>query len=101
MTAEQNVALSYFAKHDPLLLLGFLLIGVAVFLSFRILLRMIKIGEKPYISFFGLPRYSLSKASVNYLRLRKENGWSGWTVYTLAICLVFGIPIFVIGCFRL
>lgn len=88
----------YMAGHNPAVVLGFGLIGVAGALWFHILLQLERVGLGSYAVFkfggdWGIP--------VEYLKVRKKYGWPGWPVYFLGPCLVSGIVCLVVGLFRL
>ncbi len=84
----------YMAKHDPLAVLGFCLLGASGAFSFHVLLRMNRAGlfgfrDWRWDSNFRLP--------VGYLKVREQNGWSPWPVYLSWICLALGFAALVGG----
>jgi len=90
--------LVYVVRHDPALVIGLGLIGVAGALWFQMLLELERVGLGSYAVWnfggnWGIP--------VVYFNVRKKYGWPGWPVYSLWPCLVVGVVCFVVGAFRL
>jgi hypothetical protein len=86
------------AKHDPLLMLGFCLIGAGGFFSSRVLLRMNR------AKLFGIRDWrwdSNYRLPMNYLKVRKARGWSAWPVYLMGICFALGTFALILGLFLL
>ncbi len=85
------------ARHDPLAILGFCLLGASGVLFYHMLLKMSRAGFKvPYWRFDG--KYKLP---VEYLKNGKERGWSPWPAYLIWPCLALGVAALVGGLFLL
>ncbi|HTZ74517.1 MAG TPA: hypothetical protein VMB47_11395 [Candidatus Aquilonibacter sp.] len=90
--------LLYMARHDPMVVIGFLLIGTFSILFAHIQFKMRSVGYKTYPlvsrpSDWGLP--------AEYLKIRSRNGWSPWPVYLLWPSIVLGLVSLAVGLFRL
>jgi hypothetical protein len=92
----------YLFKHDPYVIGGLLLIGLASVLFMHIQLKMLKLGYKSY-TFFKISPTATNGWNMpsEYLRIRNKHGWSPWPVYLLWPSLVTGVAVFVIGLLRL
>jgi hypothetical protein len=82
------------ARHDPALVLGFLLVALYAALFIHIELKMREAGYKPNpfthaIEYHGLP--------LEYLRIRQKYGWSPWPAYLTWPCLVTGCVLVILG----
>ena len=99
---ETYRAIKYMLEHDPSVIVGLLLIGLASFLFMQIQLRMLKLGYKSY-TFFRLSPTSKNgwDMPAEYLRVRGKQGWSPWPVYLLWPTLLGGLAALVFGMFRL
>jgi hypothetical protein len=86
------------AQHDPLAILGFLLIATSSVLFIQIQFKMREIGYKTY-PMFNRPIDWILPAE--YLRVRRRQGWSPWPAYLVWPSLVFGMVALVVGLFRL
>lgn len=95
---ENLNAVVYMLRHDPTVVAGFSLVGVAAVLFFHVLLQMDRAGLRS-LSFF-LPAKNWS-VPVQYLKVRKQYGWSPWPVYLLWPCLLGGVACLVVGLFQL
>ena len=87
-----------FARHDPLAILGFGLVGGFAVVLFHIQSRMNSAGFK--INFFG-GLVSNWRLPAEYLKARKQHHWPAWPAYLVWPCLIAGIVLLVIGLFRL
>jgi len=76
-----------------MLVLGAALIGVAAVLDSFFRFRMEHIGEK-----WALPRGGAFDYS-RYHKVRKEQGWAAWPVYSMWVAVVCGIALLVTGFF--
>jgi len=85
-------------RHDPLVILGFLLIGAFVVLFFHVQFKMQEAGHKAYDVFVSSRKYAMP---TEYLRIRKQHGWSPWPAYLIWPCLLLGIAVLVIGVYRM
>jgi hypothetical protein len=90
--------LAEMTRHDPRVVMGFLLIGTFSVLFVHIQFKMRSVGYKTYPmvsrpSDWGLP--------AEYLKIRSRNGWPPWPVYLLLPCLLLGITALVTGLFLL
>lgn len=88
--------ISYMVTHDPIVIVGFLLVGAAGFLFIHVQLKMSRAGYKTYL-------WSAKKweAPTEYLRVRAKHGWSPWPVYLFGPCLLFGIAALIFGLIHL
>ena len=88
-----------FTEHDPLAVLGFLLLGLSGWQSFVVLRRLEESGHKMN----GLPTVWMVKMPLVYLNLRDKSrrGWSAWPAYFVWASAIAGIVILAIGLFRL
>lgn len=99
MPVGENLrAIVYMARHDPLAVLGFCLLGAGGVFSFHVLLRMNKAGlfgfrDWRWDSNFRLP--------ANYLKVRKHYGWSPWPVYLTWTCFALGFVALISGLLQL
>jgi hypothetical protein len=87
----------YMVRHDPMVVLGIVLIGVAGALWFHLLLQLERVGLGSYAIFkfggnWGIP--------AEYLKVRKKFGWPVLPVYFLWSCWVAGVVCLVVGLFR-
>jgi hypothetical protein len=85
--------------HYPAEVVGFALIGVAAGLFFHVQLQLGRVGSTSF-TFFKHPFVSNWGAPAEYLRVRKQYGWSGWPVYCLWPCLLIGVVCLVFGLLR-
>jgi hypothetical protein len=85
------------AKHDPLVILGFCLLGASGILYARMLVKMSRAGLRVvYWRFDG--KYRLPS---EYLKARRDHGWSPWPAYLIWPCVALGIAALVGGLFLL
>jgi hypothetical protein len=99
VSLQENLrAIVEMARHDPMALLGFLLIGAFAVLFFRVQFKMQKAGYKTYDVFVSSRKYGMP---TEYLRIRKQHGWSPWPAYLLWPCLLAGIALLIAGLLRL
>jgi hypothetical protein len=88
----------YMVRHNPLVVVGLGLIGVAGALWFHALLQLERVGLGSSAVFkfggnWGIP--------VEYLKVRRNFGWPAWPAYFLWPCFVVGVVCLVVGVFRL
>jgi hypothetical protein len=95
---ESVHAVLYMARHDPLAILGLLLVCTFAVLFTHVQFKMRAVGYKTYPAFARPYDWTLP---AEYLKVRSKHGWSPWPVYLMWPCLVVGIIILVIGLFRL
>jgi hypothetical protein len=95
---ENLKAVLYMLRHDPTVVAGFALVGVAGFLFFHVLLQMDRVGLRSNAFFVPSKNWVVP---AQYLKVRKKYGWSAWPVYLLWPCLVGGVVCLVVGLFRL
>jgi len=86
------------ARHDPLVILGFLLIGAFAVLFFHVQFKMREAGWSAYTVFVSPQKLSLP---IEYLKIRKQRGWSPWPAYLILPCLLAGIVLLVVGVYRM
>ena len=89
------------AHHDPLVILGFILIGLSGWPSFVIYRRLAQSGYKWEGYRKAWPLITTVPLAYLYLRERKQRGWSAWLAYTVWLSTVAGITALVVGLFRL
>jgi hypothetical protein len=85
-------------RHDPLAILGFLLLGAFAVLFFNMHLRLRAAGYKTHA--FPLLGHDWRVAG-EYLRARKQQGWSPWPGYLLWPCFFLRIAALAAGLFLL
>jgi hypothetical protein len=91
----------YLFRHDPAVLVGLFLIGLAAILFIHIQLKMLRAGYKTSYTFFKKPMSSNGwDTPGEYLKIRTRHGWSPWPVYLLGPCILLGILALVLGLFR-
>lgn len=83
---------------DPMVVLGFALLGTFSVLFVHILFKMRSVGYNTNPLFSRPSDWALP---AEYLKLRAQHGWSPWPVYLLWPSLILGIGSLVIGLFRL
>jgi hypothetical protein len=88
-------------RHDPLLIVGLLLVGLSGWLSFVVYRRLAQNGYEWPGYRESWPLIGTMPLAYLYLRARKENGWSPWPAYSIWICLITGLAALVAGLFRL
>lgn len=88
----------YMVRHDPLAIVGFLLLGASAVLFVHIQFKMRQVGYKTYPPFARPYDWTLP---LEYLRIRSKHGWSPWPAYLAWPCLGIGILVLVLGLFRL
>jgi hypothetical protein len=96
--ADTFRALVYMMRDDPMVALGFVLLGTFSVLFVHIQFKMRSVGYKTNPLF---SRPSDWELPAMYLKLRSQHGWSPWPVYLLWPSLILGIGSLVIGMFRL
>src|SRR4029077_6689948 len=84
------------ARHDPLVVLGFLLFGLCGWASAHILLKLVRAGYDGPVS--GRPIVTLPR---KYLEVRAAHGWSPWPAYLVWISVLAGAASLAVGLFRL
>ncbi len=90
-------------RHDPALVLGFLLVGVSAVLYNHMQMNMVREGYKPSYSFF-IPAVISPKAWTSlteYLRVRSKHGWSPWPAYLIWPSFFVGVALLLFGMFHL
>jgi hypothetical protein len=99
---EMLSPIAYMARHDPAVVVGFILIGMFAVLFIHIQLKMIRAGYKTSYTFIGKASAKNGWDSpAQYLKVCAKHGWSPWPVYVLAPCALLGISLLVFGLFRL
>jgi hypothetical protein len=88
-------------RQDPLVVIGFLLIGLSGWQSFVIYRRLSASGYKWRGYREAWPLIGTVPVAYLYLKARKENGWSAWPAYLIWISAIAGISALVVGLFRL
>jgi hypothetical protein len=88
-------------RHDPLLIVGLLLVGVSGWLPFVVLRRLMESGYKWPGYGASWPMIGTVPVAYLYLKARRQKGWSPWPAYSIWICLITGLVALVAGLFRL
>jgi hypothetical protein len=88
-------------RHDPLVVIGFVLIGLSGWQSFVIYRRLATSGYKWRGYREAWPLIGTMPIAYLYLKERKENGWSPWPAYLIWIFAVGGTAALVVGLFHL
>jgi hypothetical protein len=84
------------ARHDPLVVLGFLLFGLCGWASAHIQLKLVRAGYDRPVSgrlMVTFPR--------KYLEVSAQHGWSPWPAYLVWISVLAGAASLAVGLFRL
>jgi hypothetical protein len=99
MPIHENLRIiAYMARHDPLSVLGFCLLGLGGVFSSHVLLKM----NRARLFGFRDWRWDWSvRLPVDYLKVRKQHGWSAWPVYLTWICFTLGMVALISGLFML
>jgi hypothetical protein len=95
---ENLRAIAYMAKHDPLAILGFCLLGAGAVLFFHMLLKMNRAGLNAVVWRGMLASYRLH---AEYLKVCKQRGWSPWPAYLVWPCFGLGFAAILTGMFLL
>jgi len=88
-------------RHDPLLIVGLLLIGLSSWLSFVVFRRLQECGYRWRGYIASGPMIGTMPLAYLYLKERKRRGWSPWPAYLIWIFLITGLAALVAGAFRL
>ena len=84
----------YVVRHDPLPVLGFVLIGAGSVMWWHLHLAMVRAGYKTRMfqqlpNDIGLPG--------RYLKVGMRHGWSAWPAWLVWPCLLFGTVFLIAG----
>jgi hypothetical protein len=85
---ENLRVVAYMAKHDPLAILGFCLLGAGAVLFSHMQIKMSRAGISAVVWRGMLANYRLH---AEYSKVRKEHGWSPWPAYLVWPCFALGI----------
>jgi len=85
------------AQHDPLMIVGLLLIGASGWLSFVVFKRLNETGYKSGGYAASWPLIGTMPLAYLNLKARKQRGWSPWPAYLIWIFAVTGIAALVAG----
>jgi hypothetical protein len=88
-------------RHDPMVVIGFILIGASAVLVFRLHRRLLEVGHDTSHQFLRIPNTAVWTVPYTYLKARSKHGWSAWPAYLLWLCVVSGIILLIAGLFRL
>ncbi len=88
-------------RHDPMAVIGFILIGASAVLAFRLHRKLLEVGEDTSYQFIRIPNTAVWTVPRAYLKARSKHGWSAWPAYAMWLCAVSGIVLLVAGLFRL
>jgi hypothetical protein len=88
-------------RHDPLMIVGLLLVGSSSWLSVVVLRRLLDNGYKFRGYFEMWPMIGTMPLAYLHLQARKQNGWSAWPAYLIWIFAIAGLAALVAGLFRL
>ena len=89
------------ARHDPLLIVAFLLIGASGWLSFVVVRRLSECGYKTGGFVSSWPLIGTMPLAYLHLKARTQRGWSPWPAYLIWIFALAGIAALVAGLFLL
>lgn len=95
---ENLRAIAYMARHDPLPILGFCLLGASGVLYFHMLLKMSRAGFD--VNSFWRASFK-HKLPSNYLKIGTERGWSPLPAYLIWPCALLGVVALISGLFLL
>jgi hypothetical protein len=88
-------------RHDPMVVLGFILIGASAVLTFRLYRKLLEVGEDTSHLLMRIPNTAAWTVPRVYLKARSKHGWSPWPAYAMWLSLVSGIMLLVAGLFKL
>jgi len=88
-------------KHDPMAVLGFVLIGASAVLAFRLHRKLLEVGKDTSHLLTRIPNTAVWSVPRAYLKARSKHGCSAWPAYAMWLCAVSGIVLLVAGLFRL
>ena len=75
--------------------IGFLLLGL-IFVPHNIILRRLRdVGYKTEP--FDWTVNGKLNLPIEYLKIRKQHGWSPWPVYSMALMLLIGVGLILLG----
>jgi hypothetical protein len=93
---SESRAFLYIIGHDPLAIIGFLLIGASGALWFRVYSRLEKAGERAPRD-ISLPLTYHVWLSRTYLRLARAGHWSPLPALLMWLCAALGLLALVLG----
>ncbi len=94
--SEESRAVLYMIRHDPLAIIGLLLIGASGILRFRMYSKLESLGVKVPRT-ISLPLTYHFWLSQTYLLHARAGSWSPWPAYLMWLCLAAGILLLVLG----
>jgi predicted benzoate:H+ symporter BenE len=87
--------------HDPMAVIGFVLIGASAVLAFHLHRKLLEVGLDTSNLFFRVPNTAVWTVPRAYLKARSKHGWSPWPAYAVWLCMVSGIALLIVGLSRL
>ena len=88
-------------KHDPMAVMGFVLIGASAVLAFHLHRKLLAVGEDTSDQFIRIPNTAVWTVPRAYVKAGSKHGWSTWPAYAVWLCAVSGIGLLIAGLFRL
>lgn len=93
---HESEAVLYTIWHDPLVVIGLLVIGCSAVLWFRVFSRLQKVGIQTPRS-ISLPLTFHTWLTREYLRQARVGRWSPWPAYLMWLCPAAGFFLVVLG----
>jgi len=91
--------ISYMLHNNPLVIVGFIFIGIAGVLLAHIQLKLVRVGNKvEYGKYLTRRNWDVP---LQYLRIRGQHGWSAWPAYFMWPSAAIGVVCLVVGLLRL
>jgi hypothetical protein len=92
--------ITWVIRHDPMPVVGFLLVGAAAVLSFHLQRKPQAAGERNLNQLIAIPNTTLWTLPRAYLEARSRHGWSAWPAYAVWGCIASGLALLVAGLAR-
>jgi hypothetical protein len=99
--SEERCAIVYLLAHDPLAVIGFLLIGASGVLFGHVLLKLEAAEDKTYRQGLYLAMALWFSLPCGYLRHARLGHRSAWPLFLAWLCAGSGLVALVIGLLRL
>ena len=88
-------------RRDPIVVMGFILIGASAVLAFRLHRKLLEVGQDTSYLFLSIPSTAIWTVPRAYLKARSRHGWSAWPAYLMWLGVISGVTLLVAGLFRL
>jgi hypothetical protein len=99
-SGKADDSLMTLVRHDPMAIIGLLLIGTSGVLFFHVLCKTTMVGHHLPSNFFEF-KGIIWTVPLAYLRARSRQGWSAWPAYLIWPFGLAGSVLLVLGLFRL